>query len=148
MCSTPRLIAAAAALAIVVAVVVRIYRQGGDEVRTSIERQNNKLAALRTMSARFDLCPPGMWGFGAGKCRLSPASGGRLLKRLDPPYFGAEIPVNDDASYPVTGRLERVRWPLDRATGNSARVPLERCRFEYGKPCRSLSVKCGPKLRS
>ncbi|MDX0408502.1 hypothetical protein GOL30_33015 [Sinorhizobium medicae] len=51
MCSTPRLIAAAAALAIVVAVVVRIYRQGGDEVRTSIERQNNKLAALRTMSA-------------------------------------------------------------------------------------------------
>ncbi|WP_410176667.1 hypothetical protein [Sinorhizobium medicae] len=51
MFSTPRLLAAAAALAMVVAVVVWIYRQGGDEVIPSIERQNNKLAALRTMSA-------------------------------------------------------------------------------------------------
>ncbi|ABR63573.1 hypothetical protein BMJ34_24680 [Sinorhizobium medicae] len=81
MFSTPRLIAAAAALAIVVAVVVWIYRQGGDEVRTSIERQNNKAGRTADdVRSRFDLCPAGMWNFGAGKCRLSPASGGRLAE--------------------------------------------------------------------
>lgn len=141
MFSTPRLIAAAAALAIVVAVVVWIYRQGGDEVRTSIERQNNKAGRTADdVRSRFDLCPAGMWNFGAGKCRLSPASGGRLAESPDPPYFGAEVPVNDGGSYHVTGRSERGRWPLDRATGNSARVFLEQCRFEYRKPWRSLSV--------
>ncbi|MQW24464.1 hypothetical protein GHK69_02155 [Sinorhizobium meliloti] len=56
MFCTPRLIVAAAALAIVAAVVAWIYRQGGDDVRTSIERQNNE--ACRTaddVRTRFDL---------------------------------------------------------------------------------------------
>ncbi|MDX0548506.1 hypothetical protein CN074_27475 [Sinorhizobium medicae] len=77
MLSSPRLIVAAAALTIIAAVVAWIYRQGGDDVRQSIERQNNE--AGRTADAvrsRFDLCPPGMWDFGAGKCRRSPPRGG------------------------------------------------------------------------
>ncbi|MDX1219086.1 hypothetical protein GOL99_26810 [Sinorhizobium medicae] len=45
------LIAAAAVLAIVVVIVALIHRQGGDDVRQSIERQNNEAGALRTMSA-------------------------------------------------------------------------------------------------
>ncbi|WP_322887291.1 hypothetical protein U8C36_21200 (plasmid) [Sinorhizobium medicae] len=39
MFSTPRLIAAAAAFAIVVAVVAWIYRHGDDDVRTPIESE-------------------------------------------------------------------------------------------------------------
>ncbi|MDX0451743.1 hypothetical protein GOL81_31670 [Sinorhizobium medicae] len=77
MFCTPRLIVAAAGLAIIAAAVAWIYRQGGDDVRTSIERQNNE--AGRTADddcTRFDLCPPGMWEFGAGKCRRSPPRGG------------------------------------------------------------------------
>ncbi|MDX0434162.1 hypothetical protein GOC91_16790 [Sinorhizobium medicae] len=100
-----------------------------------------KLAALRTMSALALTFVPQECGISA------PASAACLrrvvddwLNRLDPPYFGAEVPVNDGGSYHVTGRSERGRWPLDRATGNSARVFLEQCRFEYRKPCRSLSV--------
>ena len=52
--------AAAAALAIVAAVVAWIYRQGGDDVRASIETQNNE--AGRTADddcTRFDLCLQG-----------------------------------------------------------------------------------------
>lgn len=77
MFSTPRLNAAAAAFAIVAAVAAWIYRQGGDDVRTSIERQNNEAArAAYDVRSRFDLCPPGMWDFGAGKCRrTSPGRG-------------------------------------------------------------------------
>ncbi|MDX1000681.1 hypothetical protein GOE20_07055 [Sinorhizobium medicae] len=77
MLSSPRLIVAAAALTIIAALVAWIYRQGGDDVRQSIERQNNE--AGRTADAvrsRFDLCPPGMWDFAAGKCRRSPPRGG------------------------------------------------------------------------
>ncbi len=77
MLSTPRIIAAVAALAIVASSILWIYWRGGDEVRTSIERQNNE--AGRTADddrSRFDLCSSGMWDFGAGKCRR-PAAGGR-----------------------------------------------------------------------
>ncbi|MCG5483644.1 MAG: hypothetical protein KK482_07970 [Sinorhizobium meliloti] len=77
MLSTPRLMAAAAALAIVVAVVAWIYRQGGDDVRTSIERQNNEAGRTADdVRSRYDLCPDGMWDFGAGDCRRSPPRGG------------------------------------------------------------------------
>ncbi|RVJ31364.1 hypothetical protein CN179_13580 [Sinorhizobium medicae] len=66
MFSTPCLIAAIVALAI----VAWIYRQGGGDVRTSIERQNNEAGrAADDVRSRFDLCPPGM--FGTGKCRRS-----------------------------------------------------------------------------
>ncbi|RMI22604.1 hypothetical protein CN153_08135 [Sinorhizobium meliloti] len=77
MFTTPRLIAAATALAIVAAIVAWIYRQGGDDVRTSIERQNNEAGRTADdVRSRFDLCPPGMWDFGAGKCRRSSPGGG------------------------------------------------------------------------
>jgi hypothetical protein len=77
MLSTPRIIAAAAALAIVAGVLVWIYRQGGDDVRTSIERQNNEAGRTADdVRSRYDLCPPGMWDFGAGKCRRSAPRGG------------------------------------------------------------------------
>ncbi|RVG94294.1 hypothetical protein CN221_16105 [Sinorhizobium meliloti] len=77
MLSNPRIIAAVAVLSIVAVVLAWIYRQGGDDVRQSIERQNNE--AGRTADdfrTRFDLCPNGMWDFGAGKCRRSPPRGG------------------------------------------------------------------------
>ncbi|RVL58274.1 hypothetical protein CN141_17965 [Sinorhizobium meliloti] len=72
MFTTPRLIAAATALAIVAAIVAWIYPQSGDDVRTSIERQNNEAGRTADdVRSRFDLCPLGMWDFGAGKCRRS-----------------------------------------------------------------------------
>lgn len=65
MFCTARLIVAAAALAIIAAVVAWIYRQGGDDVRTSIERQTNEAGRTAEYDrTRFDLCPPGMWEFG------------------------------------------------------------------------------------
>jgi hypothetical protein len=77
MLSSPRIIAAITALSFVVIVLAWIYRQGGDDVRTSIERQNNEAGrSADDVRSRFDLCPPGMWDFGAGKCRRStPGSG-------------------------------------------------------------------------
>lgn len=48
----------------------RLEQRGGDNVRNSIQRQNNE--ADRTaddVPSRFDLCPPGMRDVGAGKCR-------------------------------------------------------------------------------
>jgi putative chitinase len=77
MFSTPRIIAAVAALAILAAVVAWIYRQGGDDVRQSIERQNNEAGRTADdVRTRFDDCPDGMWDFGAGKCRRTPPRGG------------------------------------------------------------------------
>lgn len=77
MLSTPRTIAAVAALAIVASALLWIYWRGGDDVRTSIERQNNEAGRTADdVRSRYDLCPPGMWDFGAGKCRRA-AAGGR-----------------------------------------------------------------------
>ncbi|MDW9581893.1 hypothetical protein GOB17_19870 [Sinorhizobium meliloti] len=76
MLSNPRIIAAVAVLSIVAVVLAWIYRQGGDDVRTSIERQNNEAGRTADdVRTRFDLCPPGMWDFGAGKCRRAPPGG-------------------------------------------------------------------------
>ncbi len=73
MFSAPRLIVAASALAIVAAVVAWIYRQGGGDVRQSIERQNNEAGRTAdNVRSRFDLCPPWMRDFGAGECGRSP----------------------------------------------------------------------------
>lgn len=46
-----------------------IYRQGGESIRTEIEKQDTK-AGNRSDDARsrYDLCPVGKWNFGAGKC--------------------------------------------------------------------------------
>ncbi|MBD9635979.1 hypothetical protein IB277_06680 [Ensifer sp. ENS07] len=77
MLSTSRIIAAAAVLTIVASFLLWIYWRGGDDVRTSIERQNNEAGRTADdVRSRYDLCPPGMWDFGAGKCRR-PAAGGR-----------------------------------------------------------------------
>lgn len=77
MLSTPRIIAAVAALAIFANFLLWIHWRGGEDVRTSIERQNNEAARTADdVRTRFDLCPPGMWDFRAGKCRR-PAAGGR-----------------------------------------------------------------------
>ncbi len=74
MLSTPRTIAAVAVLAIVASFLLWIYWRGGDDARTSIERQNNEAGrAADDVRSRFDLCSPGMWDFGAGKCRRSAA---------------------------------------------------------------------------
>ncbi len=76
MLATPRTIAAVAALAIVASFLLWIYWRGGDDVRTSIERQNNEAGrAADDVRSRFDLCPPGLWDFAAGKCRRAAPSG-------------------------------------------------------------------------
>lgn len=77
MLATPRTIAAVAALAIVASILLWIYWRGGDDVRTSIERQNNEAGRTADdVRSRFDLCPAGMWGFAAGKCRRAAAGRG------------------------------------------------------------------------
>lgn len=77
MLSTRRIVAAVAVLAIVASFLHWIYWRGGDDVRTSIERQNNEAGRTADDSRfRFDLCPAGMWDFVAGKCRRA-AAGGR-----------------------------------------------------------------------
>lgn len=77
MLSSPRIIAAVSALSIVAIALAWIYRHGGDDVRQSFERQNNEAGRTADdVRSRFDLCPPGMWDFGAGKCRRSPPRGG------------------------------------------------------------------------
>ncbi|GCA52352.1 hypothetical protein KGO5_04817 [Sinorhizobium sp. KGO-5] len=77
MLSTPRIIAALVALAVLTAIVAWIYQQGGDDVRQSIERQNNEAGRTADdVRTRFDYCPDGMWDFGASKCRRSPPRGG------------------------------------------------------------------------
>ncbi len=77
MLSTPRIIAAVAALSIVASFLLWVYWRGGDDVRISIERQNNEAGRTADdVRSRFDLCPPRMWDFRASKCRR-PAEGSR-----------------------------------------------------------------------
>ncbi|QIW87530.1 hypothetical protein Ab1vBOLIVR4_gp13 [Agrobacterium phage OLIVR4] len=46
-----------------------VYRQGGESVRTDIEKQDTR-AGNRSDDARsrYDLCPVSKWDFGRGKC--------------------------------------------------------------------------------
>ncbi|PDT42989.1 hypothetical protein CO656_04940 [Sinorhizobium sp. FG01] len=79
MLSSARMVAAAATLAVVAGVLVWIYRQGGDGVRNSVERQNNEAAnSADTKRLDYDACSHsgGLWNFGAGKCER-PARRGR-----------------------------------------------------------------------
>ncbi len=79
MFTTPRVIAALVILLAIVSALVWIYRQGGNDVRTAIERQNNE-AGDQSDRARsdYDACVDGggVYDFGARKCRR-PAPGGR-----------------------------------------------------------------------
>ncbi|MCJ8520488.1 hypothetical protein ABID21_003645 [Pseudorhizobium tarimense] len=54
-----------------------IWDKASDDALNKIERQNNEAGdASDNDRFRFDLCPDGMWDFGARKCTRS-ASGGR-----------------------------------------------------------------------
>jgi hypothetical protein len=79
MLSTARIVCAAIALVIVAALGIWIFRQGGEHVKISIERQNNE-AGDRSDRARgdYDLCVDGggVYDFGAGRC-VGAAPGGR-----------------------------------------------------------------------
>jgi hypothetical protein len=46
-----------------------IYRQGGESIRTEIEKQDTQ-AGNRSDDdrSRYDLCPVGKWDFGRRKC--------------------------------------------------------------------------------
>lgn len=70
MFSSPRIIGAAAILIISALFVGLLWDRAGDEALNKIERQNNEAGnASDNDQSRFDLCPDGMWDFGARKCR-------------------------------------------------------------------------------
>lgn len=76
MFSSPRIIGALAVLLTLVLVVAWIWDKAGDDALNKIERQNNEAGnASDDDRSRFDLCPDGLWDFGARKCRRSPAGG-------------------------------------------------------------------------
>lgn len=61
----------------VLALVYLVRKDGAASVRNAVERQNNDAGrAADDDRSRYDLCPDGMWDFGAGKCRRSPARSG------------------------------------------------------------------------
>lgn len=66
----PRAILVGLVLLSAVAGGIWLYRQGGESVVISIERQNNEAGNSADRGRDdFDLCPHGLWDFGAGKCR-------------------------------------------------------------------------------
>jgi len=70
MLSTPRILGALGILIILVLIAGWFWKQAGDDVRQSIERQNNEAGdASDNDRSRFDLCPDGLWDFSARKCR-------------------------------------------------------------------------------
>ncbi|CAD7023097.1 hypothetical protein REJC140_00092 [Pseudorhizobium endolithicum] len=77
MLKSPRIIGALAILIILALVVGWIWDKASDDALNQIERQNNEAGdASDDDRSRFDLCPDGMWDFGARKCR-GPSTGGR-----------------------------------------------------------------------
>ncbi|AFH19709.1 hypothetical protein F406_gp106 [Agrobacterium phage 7-7-1] len=52
-----------------VGVAFWLHRQGGESIRTEIEKKDTQ-AGNRSDEARsrFDLCPAGKWDFGRAKC--------------------------------------------------------------------------------
>lgn len=74
----PRIIAGGLALAGILWLVAEIREDGAQSVTTKIERQNNASGdAASNARSDFDLCLDrgGVWDYGAGKCRRSPAGG-------------------------------------------------------------------------
>lgn len=77
MLSTPRILAALGIILILVFIGGWFWNLAGDDIRQSIEGQNNEAGnASDDGRSDFDACPDGMWEFGARKCRR-PAAGGR-----------------------------------------------------------------------
>lgn len=77
MLSSPRILGALAIIITLALVVGWIWNTAGDEVLNKIERQNNEAGnASDNDRSRFDLCPDGLWDFGARKC-TGAAAGGR-----------------------------------------------------------------------
>jgi hypothetical protein len=72
MLFTPRIIGLLAIIAVLGIAVVWIYREGGEDVRNSVERQNNEAATRADEGALdYDACRDAgrVWDFGSGKCR-------------------------------------------------------------------------------
>lgn len=79
MAATPKIVAAVVALLLIASAFAWVYRQGGGNARSSIERQNNEAGNQSDDArSRFGACLDGgrVWDFGAGKCS-GPAPGGR-----------------------------------------------------------------------
>ena len=77
MTSTPRILGAFGILLILVLIGGWFWKQAGDEARLSIERQNNEAGdASDRARSDFDVCPHGLWDFGAEKCVGAAAGGG------------------------------------------------------------------------
>ncbi len=71
MFTTPRLIAAAAIFALVLASDAWIWQRAGDDVLNQIERQNNEAAQRADESALdYDACRDAnrLWDFRSGRC--------------------------------------------------------------------------------
>ena len=79
MLTTPRILGALGILLVLVLIAGWFWKQAGDDVRQSVERQNNE-AGDQSDRARsdYDACidAAGLYDFGAHKCR-GPAPGGR-----------------------------------------------------------------------
>jgi hypothetical protein len=72
MTSTPRILGALGILLILMFVGGWFWKQAGDEVRLSIERQNNEATEASDRARRdFGACPDGLWNYATGKCRWS-----------------------------------------------------------------------------
>ena len=79
MLSTPRIIGLLAIIAVLGAAVVWIYREGGEDVRNSIERQNNEAGDISDRArTEFDMCldSGGVWSNSTRKCARPPARRG------------------------------------------------------------------------
>ncbi|MFN7023705.1 MAG: hypothetical protein ACK4QP_04155 [Pseudorhizobium sp.] len=76
MLSSPRIVGALAILIISALLVGWLWDKAGDDALNKIERQNNEAGnASDNDRTRFDLCPDGMWDFGARKCAGPQARG-------------------------------------------------------------------------
>lgn len=77
MLSSPRIVGALAILIISALFVGWLWDKAGDDALNKIERQNNEAGNVADNDrSRFDLCPDGLWDFGARKC-TGAAAGGR-----------------------------------------------------------------------
>lgn len=69
MFGSPRILSFAAILITLALFVGWIWNKAGDDVLSTIERQNNEAGdASDNDRSRFDLCPGGMWDFGSREC--------------------------------------------------------------------------------
>ncbi|MBT9373128.1 hypothetical protein [Rhizobium sp. CSW-27] len=76
MPATVKIAAVLAALSILGAFGIWFWKQAGNDVRISIERQDNAAGDnADDARTRFDTCADGLWDYGAGKCRRTSPRG-------------------------------------------------------------------------